>query len=167
MFEFMHHMTKESVPGKIHPLYANVFCPLKDKTEIASIEDFLGFKLPTELKAFYLEIGAGQLQTGISGSVSDFNWIASPSELTSILQGTSDWLMPYSQIEPDTLPFFQRGVDHFICLKPHSDNPNAVWWMWGDLSPDKGKICDSLVEFFERLIEDPNWFNPPKLKEKS
>ncbi len=63
--------------------------------------------------------------------------------------------MPYTQVEHGTLPFFERDVDLFLCLHPDSDNPNAVHWMWGD------KICDSLVEFFQRLVEDPDWFNPP------
>jgi SMI1 / KNR4 family (SUKH-1) len=162
MYEFMRHMSKAAVQGKVFPLYANIFNPINDRTEIFLAEQFLGTALPAELRAFYLEIGEGQLQTGTNGGVSDFNWVASPSELVKIMQGTSDWLMPYTQLEPKTLPFFQRGVDSFLCIKPQSDNPNAVWKMWGELMPNGGKICDSLVEFFERLVEDPNWFNPPK-----
>jgi hypothetical protein len=107
-----------------------------------------------------VEIGWGQLQTGLNGEKADFNFIASPDELCQIHAGTSDWLMPYSQLEPETIPFLQRDTDLFLCVKPFSENPNAVWWMWGQNLPNDGKICDSLIEFFERLIEDPNWFNP-------
>lgn len=162
MFEFMIHLKRKPILGNVVPLYGNVFCPLADEDVFELAENTLLSNLPTQLKAFYDEIGEGQLQTGLNGATSDFNWVASPKELVNILNGTSDWLMPYSQLEPATLPFFQRGVDSFLCLKPQSDNPNAVWWMWGELMPNDGKICDSLVEFFERLVEDPNWFSPPK-----
>lgn len=162
MYEFMRHMKRDPIPGTVVPLYGNVFCPIEDQKDIELAEVTLALDLPAQLKAFYAEIGSGQLQTGSNGDTSDFNWIASPKELVKILKGTSDWLMPYSQLEPDTLPFFQRDVDLFLCLKPKSDNPNAVWWMWGELMPNGGKICDSLVEFFQRLVEDPNWFSPPK-----
>ncbi len=113
-----------------------------------------------ELERFYLEIGWGQLQTGSNGIATDFNYVASPAEIVGIINGTSEWLMPYSQIEENTLPFFQRDVDLFLCLHPKSENPNAVWWMWGEQMPNNGKICDSLVEFFQRLVVDPDWFNP-------
>jgi SMI1 / KNR4 family (SUKH-1) len=162
MFEFMYHLRRKPVPGTVVPLYGNVFHPLSDADIVELEENALFANLPTQLKSFYEEIGEGQLQTGSSGATSDFNWVASPKELVSIVNGTSDWLMPYSQLEPHTLPFLQRGVDSFLCLKPKSDNPNAVWWMWGELMPNGGKICDSLVEFFQRLVEDPNWFNPPQ-----
>ena len=69
-------------------------------------------------------------------------------------------MMSYTKIEPKTLPFFERNVDLFLCLKPHDKNPNAVWWMWGAQMPNQGKICDSIFEFFERLEESPDWFNP-------
>lgn len=153
-------MKRNPQPGRLSPLYENIFYPLQDEFEIDLAERELGITLPSELKAFYREIGEGQLQTGVNGDVSDFNWVANPIELVKINRGKSDWLMPYSLIEPDTLPFFQRDVDLFLCLHPKSDNPNAVWWMWGEKLPNGGKICDSLVEFFQRLVEDPNWFNP-------
>lgn len=162
MYEFMLHMKRNPEPGRVLQLYENVFCPLQDQHVIDQTERELGVTLPSELKAFYREIGEGQLQTGTNGHVSDFNWVAGPSELVKIVQGESDWLMPYSQLEPNTLPFFQRDVDLFLCLHPMSNNPNAVWWMWGEKMPNGGKICDSLVEFFQRLVDDPNWFNLPE-----
>lgn len=162
MYEFMLHMQRNPEPGRILLLYENVFYPLRDQLEICLAEEDLGISLPSELKAFYKEIGEGELQTGTNGDVSDFNRVAGPSELVKIVQGVSDWLMPYSQIEPEALPFFQRDIDLFLCLHPKSDNPNAVYWMWGEKMPNNGKICDSLVEFFQRLVIDPNWFNPPK-----
>jgi hypothetical protein len=106
-------------------LYENFFFE-NTLDSISRLEDFLTYPIPQQLKCFLIEIGWGQLQTGNNGNVSDNNNVASPDEIISILSGQSDWLMPYSQLSPDALPFFQRGIDLFLCLKPHSDNPNAV-----------------------------------------
>jgi hypothetical protein len=159
MYEFMHTLKREPNPNRVMDLNENFFIPVS-LAAVDHVEDALGIKLPLQLVAFYREIGWGQLQTGTNGNTTDFNYVASLEELEAIANGSSDWLMPYTRLEPDTLPFFQRDVDLFLCLHPKSDNPNAVWWMWGEKLPNGGKICDSLVEFFQRLVEDPNWFNP-------
>lgn len=157
----MHHLKRSPNPGKVIGLHENFFFAA-NLSEIKHAEEAWGFSLPSQLITFYYELGWGQLQTGENGCVSDFNCIASPEELISIAKRDSDWLMPYSQLEPDTLPFFQVGVDLFLCLRPKSDTPNAVYWMWGGEMPNNGKICDSLIDFFRRLVVDPKWFNPPK-----
>jgi len=158
MYEFIYHLRRTPDPEKVIGLHENFFLPV-NSAAIRHAEQVWGFQLPSQLVAFYLEVGWGQLQTGQNGSVVDFNYVASPEELVAIAQGNSDWLMPYSKIEPDTLPFFQCEVDLFLCLHPKSDNPNAVWWMWGEKMQGGGKVCDSIVEFFRRLVEDPGWFS--------
>lgn len=158
MYEFMYHLKRAPQPARRMELHENFFFPVIS-SEINKAEQDLGFALPDELKQFYEEIGWGQLQTGRNGKVTDNNHVVSPREIIEILDGTSeDWVTPgdTDEMEPGTLPFFIRYPSLFLCLHPHSDNPDAVWWMWGD------KICDSLVEFFQKLIEDPDWFSPPK-----
>jgi antitoxin YxxD len=155
MYEFMYHLKRDSQPLKKWELHENFFLPVTS-SEINDAEKILDISFPVELAQFYKEVGWGQLQTGNNGKLTDNNYVANPHEIVLMMQGTSDWLMPYSQLQPDTLPFFQRGVDLFLCFHINSENPNAVHWMWGE------KICDSLVEFFERLVKDPDWFNPPK-----
>lgn len=158
MFEFMHHLKKNPAITKRLELYENGFFPVA-KDEITNSEISLGFMLPSELRHFYEEVGEGRLQTGRNGKVTDNNHVVSPHEIIEILNGTSeDWVTPgdTDEMEPDTLPFFIRYPSLFLCLHPQSDTPNAVWWMWGD------KICDSLVEFFQKLVEDPDWFSPSK-----
>lgn len=162
MFEFMMHMRRAAQQGVKLDLYENGFFPVSEQ-EIRKAEQYTGRLLPSQLRTFYEEIGWGRLQTGRNGSkTSSSNDIASPDELVSILNGTSNWLMPYSQLQPGVLPFFQRDLDLFLCLHPNSENPNAVHWMWGEELLSGGKICDSLVEFFQRLVEDSDWFNPSK-----
>lgn len=161
MYEFLHHLKHASNAEAAIQMHENFFIPV-DIAAIKRVEQVWGFALPSQLAEFYKELGWGQIQTGKSSQVSDGNYIASLDELLAIADRTSDWLTPYTKLEPDTLPFFQRDVDFFLCLKPRSDNPNAVWHMWGELMPNGGKISNSLVDFFQRLVEDPNWFNPIK-----
>ncbi|THF59461.1 SMI1/KNR4 family protein [Pseudothauera rhizosphaerae] len=160
MYEFMRHLKRDPESNKIIGLHENFFLPV-GLSEINEAENSLNIAFPAELRQFYMEVGWGQLQTGNSGAVADYNYIASPREIVAIIDGASEWLMPYSQIEAQTLPFLQRDVDLFLCLHPNSDNPNAVYWMWGEKMSNGGRICDSLVGFFRRLVDDPNWFNLP------
>ena len=169
MFEFMHNLVvpeilsmsdlknSEEYPMP-YALYASGFRPC-DEDVVRCTEEELGYSLPTQLRQYFLECGVGQFASkNREMSLSDNNSLI-PTHIPKLINRTCGWMMPYTQIKPGTLPFFERDVDLFICLKPHSDNPNAVWWMWGDWRPNQGKICDSLVEFFERLVQDPDWFS--------
>lgn len=162
MFEFMDSDSKiltleqiERFATDPYEIYLSGFWKCSPEI-LAKAEDALGYPFPSQLRNLYLEAGAGTVRK--KGVVEGFSYnnILIPTDIPKLLDGTCEWMMPYTQIEPDTLPFFERGVDLFLCLHPHSDNPNAVHWMWGE------KICDSLVEFFQRLVEDPDWFNPSK-----
>ena len=135
-------------------------CP---ESVLIEAERELGYPFPDELRAFYCEVGVGRIPNYAHTSLNSPNNILIPTHIPKLINGTCKWMMPYTQIEPDTLPIFERDVDLFLCLHPKSNNPNAVWWMWGEKMPNGGKICDSLVEFFRRLVDDPNWFNPPEL----
>jgi hypothetical protein len=125
-------------------------------------EEQLGYRFPNELRKFYLEVGVGRLPGYTYSGADSPNNILIPPHIPRLISGICEWMMPYTQIEPYTLPFFERDTDLFLCLHPQSENPNAVYWMWGQKMPNGGKICDSLVEFFKRLVDDPNWFNPTK-----
>lgn len=154
----MQHLKKNPAITKHLELHENAFFPVT-QDEIYKAEIDLGFTLPSELRRFYEGVGEGRLQTGRNGKVTDNNYVVSPREIIEIMDGTSaEWITPgdTDEMEPETLPFFIRYPSLFLCLHPHNENPNAVWWMWGE------KICDSLVEFFQRLVEDPDWFNPPR-----
>ncbi len=140
--------------GKVERLDPNHLIPVA-KQSIASAELLLGYRLPEQLRQFYLEQGYGFITRGKSGQSISVNRICHPQELYEIVTGNFEGLLPDFEAQPDTLPFFERDTNLFLCHHPASDNPNAVHWMWGE------KICDSLVEFFQRLVEDPDWFNPP------
>ncbi len=157
MFEFLKPLVRIPSPTLRLGLFENGFFPV-DHALIFEAEERLGYTFPDELRAFYIEIGEGRLQSGEEARLvsHSHNSVIHPTDIPKLLDGTCEWMMPYTEIQPDVLPFFDRDLDLFLCLRPRSDNPNAVYWMWGD------RICDSLVEFFQRLMVDPDWFNPPK-----
>lgn len=128
--------------------------------DIQQAELVLGCRFPEELRALYSELGYGFM--GGSEKFSP-NRVCHPLEIPKIIDSSYEGLvLPEFEAEPNTLPFFERDINLFLCLHPKSDNPNAVYWMWGGEMPNGGKICDSLVEFFQRLVKDPDWFNPPQ-----
>jgi hypothetical protein len=61
MFEFMKHLVVIPEPDKVYALYANIFCRV-DQSEVELAEKALKSPLPEQLRAFYLEIGEGQLE---------------------------------------------------------------------------------------------------------
>lgn len=159
MFEFMEPFVRAPFSKLRLGLYENGFFPVSEEV-VRNLEQDLGHEIPSELRAFYSEVGEGRLQTGQSGELisGSHNSVIYPSDIPRLIDGTCEWMMPYTIIEPNTLPFFDRDVDLFLCLRPKSENPNAVYWMWGE------KVSDSLVDFFQKLIIDPDWFNPSKKK---
>lgn len=163
MYEFMHHLRMTSdltdagraiafkKPYGFH--VSTAFLPV-NPLEVEHVFQLVNF--PEQLKAFYLELGTGTVQRGSSGvETTAHNYVINPPDIPKLIGGTCEWMMPYTQIQPDTIPFFERDIDLFLCVHPKSGNPNAVHWMWGE------KICESAIEFFQRLVEDPDWFNPP------
>lgn len=165
MFEFMGHLVNGKTLGladlgesETYPnpyaIYVAGFLPCSVEV-VDSAENMLGFRFPDVLRQYYLSVGVGQLvPANREAAISDNN-VLIPTHIPKLIGNSCGWMMPYTKIQPGTIPFFERGVDLFLCLHPNSDNPSAVHWMWGD------KICDSLVEFFQRFIEDPDWFNLP------
>jgi hypothetical protein len=163
MFEFMSNLKNgktlslnelKDSEGDPYSYYMSGFWGVSEN-DLRVVESELGEGIPSQLREFYKEVGVGTIRDAEIIEGFSYNNILFPQHLPKVVSGKCKWLMPYAEIQPDTLPFFERDVDLFLCLHPHSDNPNAVWWMWGD------KICDSLVEFFQKLVDDPDWFNPP------
>lgn len=171
MFEFMNSGSKiltleqiERFETDPYEIYLSGFWKCSPEI-LATAEDALGYPLPSQLRLLYLEAGVGTVRKKDVAEELSYNNILIPTDIPKLLNGTCGWTMPYAtetEMEPDTLPFFERAIDLYLCLRPHSENPNAVYWMWGEKMPNGEKICDSLVEFFQKLVEDPDWFNPSK-----
>lgn len=138
----------------------NLFYPVSvDK--IANAEHKLGYCFPSQLKAFYKEIGFGILESPENPPEGyhfyGVNRIIDPLSLADIvLNGPeSEQIMPatYKLLEPGDLPFFEMyDSSHFLLMKLNSDNPNAVWFY-------DTKIEDSFEKFIWRLYyESPSYY---------
>ena len=143
----------------------NVFFPVREE-EVQKAEGLLGFEFPSQLKEFYKKIGYGHLTTPHNPpegySFCNSNEILPPLVAANFSKGILRWdgqdnwmsESTYELLEPGDLPFFEIGdSSSFMVMKPHSDNPNAVWYMGVE------KIEDSFEKFIWQLYyEDPSYY---------
>lgn len=144
----------------------NVFFPV-NLEEIKEAEALLGEELPDQLKDFYMQIGYGHLTTPhnppLDYECRSSNEILPPIVVANFSKGILQWKwqehwmsedMAYDLLEPGDLPFFEMyDSTHFLIMKIHSDNPNAVWTL------SNIKIEDSFEKFIWRLYyESPGYY---------
>ena len=155
----------------------NVFHPVSEQ-EIREAEKILGFSFPSQLKEFYLSIGDGYLTTPSSSSP-EYSFSGANNILPPLVSATfykplngdhrlkdectfidgkdethymAEWV--YELLQPGDLPFFEiMDSTYFMVLKPHSESPNAVWYLGGE------KIEDSFEQFIRNLYyESPSYW---------
>ena len=164
-----------------HPTFEgtnrNWFC-LVSKEEILEAEKKYNFCFPNQLREFYSEIGYGSLYAAYNAPIGYrafmSNKILPPlvaaafykplegdnrpeDEYVPINAGDDAHYMAamtYEMLQPGDLPFFEVGDGtNFLVMRPHSENPNAVWSDCGV------KIEDSFERFIWRLYhEDPAYY---------
>jgi hypothetical protein len=147
MFEYL----KRYCGNFKHP--SNSFYPVEAE-EIERLEKFLGYKIPSQLRQFYHEIGYGSL-THPKEFPKDYvfynaNAVHSPSLILEMLEKgqESGYISEdvYEDLKPGDIPFFEIGdSSSFMIMKALSDNPNAIWYMGME------KIEDSLEQFIHNL----------------
>jgi hypothetical protein len=136
----------------------NVFYPIYEN-EIHESEKRLGFKFPSELRSFFLEIGCGFLIKSHTDILSEYhnNSLLDPMSIADILlEGVdSGQLHPETEFLEGEMPFFEIGeMRDFFTMYPLGDKPNAVY---DNLN---GKIIEeSFSKFIWRLYyESPTFY---------
>lgn len=145
--------------------------------EIKTAEQKLGFSFPVQLKNFYEKIGSGILSAPDGdgniiipplAAVAFYKPLDDPDRFDSdgnqieiecgsyLSTEQEDYFMSssaYEAIQPGDLPFFDvYGGSQFFVMRPHSNNPNAVW-------SDNGlKVEDSFEKFIWRLYYESTTF---------
>lgn len=152
---YVHTNPEDKVDG-------NFFVSLSEE-EILEAEQIIGAQFPSELRAFYQEIGYGFLThphiLPVGYKFYSSNLIHAPSSIALILnKGVESGLIMESTLEllsPGDWPMFEIGDStNFLIMKPFSDNPNAIWDDGGDV-----KIDDSFAHFIWRLFyESPSFY---------
>jgi hypothetical protein len=143
----------------------NVFFPV-EYGELEEAEQLLGYPFPSELRAFYEQIGYGYLSTPHvppPGHHQSGNEILPPLTAARFALGIREWEGQENwisqdfiedELKPGDLPFFEMyDSSYFMVMKPLSENPNAVWYM------GRKKIEDSFETFIRNLYyDDPNYY---------
>ena len=150
--------------GRLYIGDKNSFYPL-DPGELEEAESLLGQRFPDQLREFYQQIGYGNLTTPYNPpegySFCNTNEILSPSVVAHLGRGELEWEgqeywmseATFELLQPGDLPFFEvADSNYFMVLKPHLDNPNAVY------TDTNIKIENSLERFIWRLYYESPWF---------
>tara|TARA_B100001248_G_scaffold220745_1_gene176559 strand:+ start:985 stop:1461 length:477 start_codon:yes stop_codon:yes gene_type:complete len=104
--------------------------------DVEKYEKMLAFLFPEQLKEFYCDIGYGCFRGADEPSrLSDpDNLILDPKMIADILLEKEDAIsLPDISFLEGDMPFFEVGDgSNFLIMRPNSENPNAVYDMWGD-----------------------------------
>ena len=139
--------------GKQQP--PNRFWRVEEK-DVLTAEAHLGYKFPSELRAFFLEIGCGFFAQGAKDKKRDrslINGILSPSEISDLLLNNENPARPAEGFMNGVMPFFDIGENSYLVLRPESGKPNRVYWPDG-----KKAIANDLQAFFENLRQEAGFY---------
>lgn len=129
---------------------SNRFWPVP-LTEIEHAEQWQKMPLPSQLRAFYVEVGKGFWVRGVRdehGCASVINRVLGPLEAVDMLSNADNELRPDEGFAQGVFPFFDIGESTYFVVKPHSNEPNIVYW------PDGVAIVsESVEEFFSNLYQ--------------
>jgi hypothetical protein len=145
------------------PAEENVFIHL-EASDIQEAEALLGYPFPSELRAFYEQIGYGYLSTPHNpppGHHQSGNEILPPLTAARFALGITEWEGQESWIAEDVvedlvpgeIPFMDAADSSiFVTVRALSQNPNAVWYLGR-------RIEDSFETFVRNLYyDDPNYY---------
>jgi hypothetical protein len=137
---------------------SNSFYPL-ELQDIENAEDRLGYKFPSQLRDFYLEIGYGFFDHTADKKIRQevyANRLMDPCSVADIklLGYDSGQIISEVEFESNDLPIFEIADGaNFLLMRPQSNNPNAVYGMLGEL------IESEFEKFIWRLYyENPTFY---------
>jgi hypothetical protein len=147
--KFKPYIGRHDLPNDFYPV---------SLASITDAEERLGYSLPSELRAFYEEVGSGFFTIGVKDSERDpslVNRVVSPMGIVELLFDTTCQYRPYEGFVEGVLPFFDCGEGTFLVLRPRSSNPNAVYWPSG---VESQRITSSVISFFDELYERAGFY---------
>ncbi|WP_340371993.1 SMI1/KNR4 family protein [Peribacillus sp. FSL E2-0218] len=127
------------------------FFPLKEK-DLIKAEERLGFRFPSELREFYLEVGYGFFKGNNENSISrlmDPDTIADITLREGIYEYDPDLEGIYE--EADKLVFYEVNEGVYLTLDLNDTQRTSVHFF-------DNKIADSLESFIKKVDEDNEYF---------
>ncbi|MHA7964467.1 SMI1/KNR4 family protein [Paenibacillus sp. CAU 1782] len=120
--------------------------------EICEVESSLGFKIPHELKSFYLEVGYGF----IKGSEYSINRIMDPESVCDFRKREADYecypdIEIYDDYEDGKLIFFECSESALISIDLNDGIENPIYYY------DK-QIAPSLKEFLIKMSQNDRYY---------
>lgn len=151
MFEFLLEMMKN---GNDYSSSPNVRFPVSTST-ILDAEERLRMQFPSQLRAFFEEIGCGFLKIATGKESKQVNYInrfLEPLEIADLIMNGDTEIMPSEGFSVGDIPFFEVGDMLYLVISPTNEKPNQICWPDGDL------ISEDLITFTKSLMEDPRFY---------
>lgn len=117
--------------------------------EVEEAESRMGLTFPSDLQAFFTEVGSGFWAQGTADAEWDrslVNRILSPSQVADMVCDEQNVWRPSEGFPKGVIPFFDIGDNAYLVMQPQSDTPNRVYWPGG-----RQIVAETLKEFFEQL----------------
>lgn len=139
---------------------ANSNSVLNENIDTGILQDEMHISIPDQLIKMYDELGYGRLNLDTNNPNSLYNdyRILDVMEILDIYQKTNTYfLFDFSEYESfenhwrSQLIFFELSEDTFFSIGVESNN-------YGHIFDNDIKLADSLVEFFNKLILDPVFY---------
>ena len=134
---------------------ANEFHPVSEN-EILQLESDIGFKIPSQLRKFYLDVGWGFLDVDSDGKYqNDYpNNIVSPDRLR-LFWKREEVSFQYDSdlVDKDELAFFDMGDFMYLVVRPFSNLPNAVYY-----PRDSNPVSEDFESFIASLYRNTTFY---------
>lgn len=174
--DFRQYFVPEEEDHEDLAIEGNMFFKV-DEADIVAAEKRMGVRFPEALRAFYREIGSGQLKCSAAepgvevGYCANFvtyptevarlylkeheHWAPSHDDLADHMASGSDDPPPTHRDLADDgeVPFFEIDERDYLVFRPASDQPDAVRFARGG-----NIVAADFREFMTRLHEDPRYF---------
>lgn len=153
MFEFLNDFVTFA---KQNPESANRFYAVSD-SDIAEAEERLGKIFPSQLLAFFREIGCGFLTSSTNRPEPDVkfyhvNRFLDPNEIADLILHEDPDVEPSGGFNVDEMPFFEVGLRNYLVIRLKGEHPYSVHRMSGRL------VAPDIVTFVRELKQDPRFY---------
>lgn len=122
------------------------------ENELLDVEERIGFKLPSELRKFYLEVGYGFIRGSNRNGI---NRLMDPDTIADITlrEGIYEFDPDLDGIyeDEDKLVFFEVNEGVYLTLDLNNSEQTPVYYF-------ETQIAESLKEFIGKVDEDADYF---------
>lgn len=120
-----------------------------NENDVLDAESQLGYKFPSALREFFLQVGCGFWSKGTADEDWDrslVNRVLSPMSITGLLLDTENPMRPRDGFANGEMPILDCGENFYLVLLPKTVQSDRVYTM-----SQTRVVAESTSDFFQRL----------------